>query len=66
MEARAPFDRSWLVVRRHAPKVLAGDSPSLGPVRWGPRARLPPSDGIPSRIVLGGLGYVLGYLEIVA
>jgi hypothetical protein len=54
------------VVRRHAPKVLAGDSPSLGPVRWGPRARLPPSDGIPSRIVLGGLGYVLGYLGIVA
>jgi hypothetical protein len=27
---------------------------------------MPPSDGIPLRIVPGGLGYVLGYLEVVA
>jgi hypothetical protein len=27
-EGRAPFDRSRLVVRRRAPKVHAGDSPS--------------------------------------
>jgi hypothetical protein len=38
VEARAPFDRSRLVVPRRAPKVLVGDSPGPGPVRWGPRA----------------------------
>jgi hypothetical protein len=35
------------VVQRHTPKVPAGDSPGPGPIRWGPRAQLPPSDGIP-------------------
>jgi hypothetical protein len=54
------------VVRRHAPRVLAGDSRGPSPVGWGTRARLPPSDGTLSWITPGGLGYVLGYLGITA
>jgi hypothetical protein len=53
------------VVWRHTPKVPTGYLLGPSPVLWGPRARLPPSDGILSRIALGRLGYVLGYVKII-
>jgi hypothetical protein len=32
VDARAPFDKGWLVAKRRAPKVPAGDLPDPDPL----------------------------------
>jgi hypothetical protein len=66
VEARAPFVRGRLEARRRAPKVPAGDLPDPVPFQRGPRARCLPLMGFRYKIVLAGLGNVLGYLGNVA
>ena len=66
VDARAPFVRGRLEAWRRAPKVPAGDLPDPVPFRRGPRARCLPLMGFRYKIVLAGLGNVLGYLGSVA
>jgi hypothetical protein len=66
VDVRDPFDKGRLVAQRRAPKVPAGDLPNPDPfdrvrgldasLRW---------DSV-TKIVLAGLGNVLGYLGSVA
>jgi hypothetical protein len=66
VDARAPFVRGRLEARRRAPKVFAGDLPDPVPFRQGLRARCLPLMGFCYKIVLAGLGNVLGYFKSVA
>jgi hypothetical protein len=65
VDARAPFDKGWLVAQRRAPKVRAGDLPDPDPFDR-VRGLDASSGGILLQIVPTGLGNVLGYLGSVA